>query len=123
MDKLRASGDGRLFTVRLAADRIDAQVVNDEGRMRIAQISPSLDVRTIATVGGGSSVRTFSFEDVRAAAPQRLIRAAARKLDQPRRNVNYLVLTNFGTDLQWAVYFKNGRYAIADAQGRIKRVD
>ena len=122
MDKLRSTDRGRLFNLRLAKDRIDAQLVTGDGRIRITQISPALELRTLATVGGGSGVPTFSLEDVHARAPQRLIRAGARRLDQPRRNVNYLVLTRFGTDLQWAVYFKNGRYAVADAQGRIKRV-
>ena len=122
MDKLRSSGAGRLFNLRLASDRIDAQLVTGDGRIKITQVSPALKVRTLATVGGGSAVPSFSFEDVHPRAPQRLIRAAARKLDQPRKNVNYLVLTRFGTDLQWAVYFQNGRYALADAQGRIRRV-
>jgi hypothetical protein len=122
MDKLRASGRGRLFTLRLAGDRIDAQVETADGKIRVVQVLPSLEVRTLTTVAGGFGVSTFSFEAVRAAAPQRLIRAAARRLEQPATRVNYLSLTPIGEELQWAVYFRNGRHAVGDAHGRIERV-
>jgi hypothetical protein len=122
MEKLRASGPGRLFTLRLAADRIDVQVDTPDGKIRVVQVSDALDVRTLTTVKGGFGLDTFGFDAVRPGAPPRLIRAAARRLGQPRRNVDYLVVTPFGDELRWAVYFKNGRYAIGDDRGRLERV-
>jgi hypothetical protein len=122
MDKLRASGPGRLFTLRLAADRIDVQVDTPDGKIRVVQVSRALEVRTLTTVQGGFGVDTFSFDAVRPGAPARLIRAAARRLHQPRSNVDYLVVTPFDDEISWAVYFKNGRYALGDARGRLQRV-
>jgi hypothetical protein len=118
--KLGAADLGRPFNIRLAADRIDATLLTADNRIRVVQVSPQLEVRTIATTPGSTAgADPFSFADIRSTAPQRLIRSAARRLHERRRRVDYLVLGGFGGTLQWAVYFKDGRYGVGDGRGRL----
>ena len=116
IDKLREARLGRLATLRVEASRLDAQLRVAGDRMRIVQVSPSLEVRTIAITPGGAGLRTFPFDAVRREAPRRLVRASARG-----RRVNYVVMMVFGDVPKWFAYFHTGGHAVGDSRGRLER--
>jgi hypothetical protein len=54
------------------------------------------------------------------AAPQRLVRAAAKRIGKPTTKINYLVPSADG----WNAYFKGGQYFAGDRRGNvIRRID
>jgi hypothetical protein len=123
MASLRSADLGRLTHLRVARDRIDAQLLAGKGRIRIVQISPSLEVRTLATsVTGSRADDSFGYSVIRPRAPQRLARQAARRLGRSPSQVDYWVFSRFAGALQWAVYFRDARHAVGDIDGRLDRV-
>ena len=111
--ELRDAGLGRPVFLRLEAKRLDAELKTPDGTMRLVQVSPSLDIRTIATTKNGAALEAIGFDQIEASAPRRLIRASGRG-----RRVNYLVLMSFDGRQQWNVYFTDGRHVIGDERGR-----
>ena len=121
MKRLRTGGHGRLTNLRVAPDRIDATTVTKDGRLRLVQIVPGGALNVLQTTGGFAGAQTMALKGIDAGAPNRLTRAAARRLGQPAGRVNYLVLSEFAGARQWNVYFKGGQIFSADARGRITR--
>ncbi|WP_163592972.1 hypothetical protein, partial [Klebsiella pneumoniae] len=69
----------------------DLQYVIGKGRIKVLQVTPGPEVRTIATTGGGfGSVPTTPLSRVDAGSPERLARAAARELRQKTARVDYV---------------------------------
>ena len=118
---LRSSELGRLTHLRVARDRIDAQMLTRNRKINVVQVSPSLEVRRLATTDA-VGLDSFGFGVVRPRAPSRLAREASRKLGVPRSEVDYLLFSRFGGDLQWAAYFRDGRHAVGNVDGRLRRV-
>ena len=54
-------------------------------------------------------------------APQRLTRAAAKRVGRPVTAIDYLVPSRSDGKITWGAYFKNGAIFLADARGRITR--
>jgi hypothetical protein len=117
-----ARADGRLESLRVAAGRIDAEVVNAQRRTVILLVYRNGEVRR---VGAGtvprSAIDPIPWSAVDAAAPMRIARAAARDAGRSIANVNYLVMIKFGGTPQWELYFKDGLHYTANARGRAVR--
>lgn len=117
MRLLRAARLGRLYTLRVAADRIDARLLTAGGRIRDVRIRPGGRPRRRGTSAGGFGfVDTIPFSRVVAAAPERITRAAARRLGLRPALVGFLSLTRAG----WTVVFAGGRQLTADREGRLR---
>ena len=104
---------GRPYTLRLAADRINAQVVRGT-KLTIVQISSSGSYSQIAVAGVGRSLTTFPWAEVDPSAPARLIHATGRRPS----SVNYLVVGTFAGNVRLSMYLASGTYYSADAHGR-----
>jgi pyruvate/2-oxoglutarate dehydrogenase complex dihydrolipoamide acyltransferase (E2) component len=113
--RLRSAGLGRLTLLRVAPARIDARLLTRGGRLRNVQLRHDGELRDFgASAGGFGFVDTIPFSRVDLAAPERLARAASRRLGVLPARVDYLVLTTAG----WSVVFEGGRQFAADRAGR-----
>jgi hypothetical protein len=122
MRGLRSRGLGRVTNLRVAADRIDVQLLTGNGRLRIVQVTPGPQVRELSVSGPGfGHLRTISFAGIDTAAPERFTRQAARREGVSPTRVDYLVLTGVLDDRTWSLFFKSGVHYQADAAGRIQR--
>lgn len=120
--KLRADGHGQLVFLRVAADRIDAQLKTKDGRLRNVQIKPDGKLREISiSPPGFNGTPTMSFEVISSAAPERLARAAAKKLGAPLSQIDYLVAIDLAGKTTWSLFFKDGTQFLGDAAGKITR--
>jgi hypothetical protein len=115
--RMRARAGGRLLMLRVAPDRIDAQVVTQDGRLRSAQARHDGQVAIISDVEaqGARGAGTYSWSQVNASAPRRIVRAMQR--GRPTREVGYLVLMNAG-GLRWSAFRQDGTGFTARADGR-----
>jgi hypothetical protein len=104
---------GRLGDLRVAPERINAQLVHGTA-LRIAQLGSdgSLTRNDVATAG--ASLGTFPWARVNALAPSRMVRATGRRAS----SVDYLVLIDFAGKPSWNLYFKDGTHYAAGADGR-----
>ena len=114
---LAGSGLGRPTSLRIAPDRIDAQLL--EGKtLHIVQITPDGELHEFGSSQGAG--RPIAFKAIDPSAPERLVRRGATPKTPPR-NINYLVVSP-GPPPNVGAYFKNGRIVIGDAHGRPQRV-
>jgi hypothetical protein len=122
LGKLRSS-ELRLTHLRLAPERIDAQLLTRGGRLRSVQVQPGGAIERLGPDSGPGfdQSSTIPFGRVNPGAPQRLARRGAAKLGVPVSTLQYLVPTNFGGKVTWAAYFKRARYVIGDAAGRYQK--
>jgi hypothetical protein len=104
---------GRLSSLRIAADRINAQLARGS-TLRNVQISSDGSVIRTDVSGAGAALGTFPWARVNAVAPSRMVRAIGRRPS----TVNYLVLSEFAGSPRLYLYFKNGAYYAAGADGR-----
>jgi hypothetical protein len=113
----------RLTHLRLAPERIDAQLLTRGGRLRSVQVQPGGAMERLGPDSGRGfdSSSTIPFVRLRPGAPQRLARQGAAKLRVPVSTLQYLVPTLFSGTVTWAAYFKHSRYVIGDAAGRWQR--
>jgi hypothetical protein len=104
---------GRLNDLRVAPDRINAQLVRG-ATLRITQVSSDGTVTRNDVDGAGASLSTFPWSYVNALAPTRMVRATGRRPS----TVDYLVLIEFAGRPSWNLYFKDGTHYSAGADGR-----
>jgi hypothetical protein len=100
---------GSLQSLRVAPERIDAQVFSD-GSLHVVQVTSAgktTDVKTAV------AVRQPKLR-VDAQAPRRMARAAAKQAGRPVDQVSYLVLGRTG----WDLFFTDGRHYSAGPGGR-----
>jgi len=116
----RDHGGGRLMHLRVAPERVDAQVVAKH-KLHVLQVPAGGELREIATSWAPRGTPTMPWEAIRPAGAERLARTAARRLDVPLRRLDYALASEFTDGQRWIVYFKNGRYAIGDGDGRFER--
>lgn len=124
MDRLSRSGLGRMRTMAIRPERIDAQLLTKGGSLRSVQIrSGDPQVRDFGTGGSGfSHLETIPFARIDRAAPARLARSAAGRARRPVSQVDYVVLQSFAGATVWNAYLKGGRGIFqADSRGRITR--
>jgi hypothetical protein len=123
LKQIRTNGGGRLTHLRLAPERIDAQLLTPAGRLRSVQVKPGGKLERFGPDSGAGfdQTSTIPFARLNPAAPQRLARAGAERIGVPVRTLQYLVPSSFGGTITWAAYFTRGRYVIGDASGRFQR--
>lgn len=101
---------GRLVSLRVAADRIDAQVIAG-GKRHVIQVRAD-GAKTDVSVPAGPKQATLQ---VNSQAPMRIARTAARRSRLAVAKVDYLVLGDDG----WVLFFKGGEpHYRASASGR-----
>jgi len=109
---------GEIRLIRVAPDRIDAQV-SSGGKTQLVQVTADGGVSTVTTPTSipGDPVK------VNSAAPARIVRTAARRSRRDPSTVNYLVLTGFGGKAEWQLFFDDGLHYSASANGKkVRRV-
>jgi len=75
-------------------------------------------VRDFGTAGSGGGLPTIPFGQIDAAAPGRIVRAAARRSGRKPSRIDYLVLLMLPTGQSWNAYFKpDGLHFMADRHG------
>jgi hypothetical protein len=104
---------GRLSTLRVAPDRINAQLVRGT-TLRVTQLSSDGSLIRNDVLGPGASLSTFPWSRVDALAPTRMVRATGRRPS----TVDYLVLLDFAGKPRWNLFFKDGTHYSAGADGR-----
>ena len=114
----RLRGEGRLRLLRVAADRINAQLASTRNLVLVDQRVGESPRRVLAPPLPASAVRPIPFSRVDAAAPARLARTAARRMHRSVARVDYLVLLDVLGRPQWNLYFTDGVHFSADAHGR-----
>jgi len=105
--------DGDIELLRLAPDRINANVIVD-GKMHVVQVTAGGEVSDITTpaTGRGEPIK------VNSAAPQRIVRTAARRAGKRPGDVSYLVLIHIIGKDEWQLYFEDGTHYAASANGK-----
>ena len=123
LKEIRTSGGGKLTHLRVAPDRIDAQLLTPAGRLRSVQVQPGGQLERLGPNSGPGfdQSSTIAFSRLNPAAPQRLARAGAERIHVPISTLQYAVPSVFSGALTWAAYFKHGRYVLGDASGRFQR--
>jgi hypothetical protein len=118
-----SSTELRLTHLRVAPERIDAQLLTRAGRLRSVQVKPGGDLDRLGPDSGAGfdNTPTIPFARLDPRAPQRLARRGAAKLDVPVSTLQYVVPIRFSGQLRWGAYFKRGRYVLGDAAGRYQR--
>ena len=113
----------RLRHLRLAPERIDAQLLTRGGRLRSVQVKPGGALEQLGSDSGPGfgSASTIPISRLNPRAPQRLARRGAGKLRVPVSTLQYLVPTLFSGQVRWVAYFERGRYVLGDAAGRYQR--
>jgi len=113
----------RLTNLRVAPERIDAQLLTRGGRLRSLQVRPGGAVERFGGDSGPGfdSTSTIPFGRLDPAAPQRLARAGARRLHLPVARLQYLVPSASDGAVTWAAYFTRGRYVLGNGAGRFQR--
>ena len=119
--KLRETNLGRAYTLRLAPERIDAQLINSGGVMSSVQLRHDGSLDEFTRSAGSGHLATIPWAELNAAAPARLARRAAARLRQPVTRLNYLVATLFDGRVIWGAYFKGGEIFQGNRRGRLTR--
>jgi hypothetical protein len=121
LEVLRRENLGRALTMRVAPDRIDATLTSGRGRVSQVQVTFTGTLRRFGDTRTGTEQRGLALDRIDPRAPERLVRAGARRTDQAAREIDYLVL-NQPPALRWGAYFKGGAIVQGDARGRPRRV-
>jgi hypothetical protein len=123
MNRLSKAGLGRMRSMSVRPERIDAQLLTRGGSLRSVQIkSGESEITSFGASGGGFSQReTIPFAKINSAAPSRLARSAAGRLRRPVSQIDYVVLVSFAGTPTWAAFSKGKLRFQADTRGRITR--
>ena len=116
------SGDGRVRLLRIAPDRIDAQVITAEGRMRNIQhrFTGETQVLSDTALPGAATRGTFAWSAVEPSAPRRIVERALR--GKSKRELEYLVLLD-AAGLRWSAHLSGGDAFTARPDGRgVRRI-
>jgi hypothetical protein len=121
MDRLSKSGLGRMRSMSIRPERIDAQLLTKGGSLRSVQIKfddPKID--SLGASGAGfSHLETIPYAKIDTGAPARLARSAAGRLRKPVSQIDYVVLISFAGKPTWSGFSKAGKHFLADPHGRI----
>lgn len=124
LKRLGTSGLGRMQTLTIRPDRLDARLLTKGGSLRSVQIRyGGPEINAFGASGAGfSHLETVPFARIDAGAPQRLARSAAGRARLPVSRVDYITLNGGPGGVTWNAYMKSGRGIFsADARGRITR--
>jgi hypothetical protein len=118
---LRGAELGRPVLVRVAPERVDATLVDRQGRVHQVQVTFDGTLNRFSTTAGSANVPTVPFAAIEARAPERLVRRGAKRAGAAAGTINYVVFTA-GVDLPWGAYFKGGEIVQGDRSGTPRRV-
>lgn len=119
---MRVREFGRPVSLRVAADRVDAQLITAKGLLRTVQIRAGGKPRELNATQVGP-VPSMPWSAVDPAAPRRLVKAATEREKRPAADVDYLVLLSLDKPT-WGLFFKGGTHYQGDAAGRrLRRVN
>ncbi len=104
------------WTFRLAPERIDATFVK-KGLRHVQLRFDGTFQRFSVSRGNYAHLPTVNISELDVRAPQRLVRAAARRIGKPTSRIDYLIPQTDG----WIAYFKGGQYFKGDRHGRALR--
>jgi len=114
----RLHGRGALRILRVAPDRVDAQLVTRTGALRNVQVTNTGQLRDFGAAGSVAGLPTIPFAQVDTRAPARMVRAAAARSGRSPSRVDYLVLLMLPTGQSWNLYFKpDGLHFAGDRHG------
>lgn len=120
--ELEDRGLGRLQTLRLAPERIDAALLTPRTTLVTVQLRHDGQFQQFGESGGGfGKLETIPFARLDPRAPQRLVRAAAARLHRPATRIDYLVPSISDGRITWGAYFKGGATFFGDAHGHLTR--
>ena len=121
--RVQAKGYGRLTSLRLAPERINAQFLTKDGALLSVQLGSDGKLQSSGKSGSGfGSVETIPYSRINVAAPEKLTRSAAERLGKSPKQLDYMVLTRGGPREQlWAVFFKGGGNIQGFPDGRVWR--
>ena len=113
--KIEAKVGGEPRLVRIEADRLDVQVVSGGKLVEVQYRWNSGSPDVLSSSSAPPSIGTFTWSQVNASAPARLVRATTR----PGRtqDFEYAVLVR-ADQLRWTGYTATGGGYLADAKGR-----
>jgi hypothetical protein len=111
----RITKSSQVRLIRIDAESIVVQTVASGGRAKLARATWRGDASLLSTsAGGGGS--TFSWSEIDASAPNRIVRAMTK--GRSSRSFDYLVLID-AVGLRWSAFLKNGRGTFqAEPDGR-----
>jgi hypothetical protein len=113
---------GRLQTLRLAPEGIIATLVTRRTTLVTVQLGHDGKFQRFGESGGGyGHLDTIPYAQLNPRAPQRLVRAAAAKLNRPVTQIDYLVPSISSGQVMWGAYFKGGAIFFGDARGHLAR--
>ncbi len=119
---LRGREIGRLQSLRVAPERINATLLTRRGTLVSVQLQPGGKFQRFSESGSGfAGLATIPYGKLDPTAPQRLVRAAAERLGRPVSRIDYLVPTLSSGELTWGAYFTGGAIFLANARGKIFR--
>lgn len=121
---MRTGRFGKLKNFSIRPDRMNAQFVTKDGRLRSVQFSPGGKAEELSVSGPGfAGTQTIPIAPINSAAPYRMARSAAGRLKRPATDVDYVVY--FGEDfvgnIVWGVFMRDGKAFQGDTRGRIIR--
>ncbi len=106
LKRLGTSGLGRMRSLTIWPDRLNAQLLTKGGSLRSVDIrfdEPNID--TTSTSGAGfSHLETVPFAKIDAGTPQRLARSAAGRARLPVSRVDYITLNSTLGKVTWGAY-------------------
>jgi hypothetical protein len=113
---------GRLRLLRVAADRVTAQLVDDRGRLVLFQRAWDGEAgEIVARAAGAGGGPTVPWSSVRSAVPARIVRRVADRNGTPSSAVDYLVLLPLGDRPQWSAFSPGHPTWTASPAGRLLR--
>jgi hypothetical protein len=118
---LRSGDLGRVQHIRLAPERIDAALLDGRGTLHHVQLRHDGGFDEFSASRGLGHLETIAWNRLDPKAPSRLVRRAARRLEQPVGRIDYLVPVLFDGRVAWYAYFKGGAIFQGDAHGRLVR--
>jgi hypothetical protein len=113
----RLRGEGRVQSVRLAPDRIDARLVSTKRRV-VWNFRAGQDPRRVVGAPYYDFETTIALSQIDPTAPARLVRVAARRAHLSVDDVDYLYIQRNVGRARWVLYFKGGDHYTADRHGR-----
>ena len=113
---------GKITNFSFRRDRIDLQVVRG-GKTHIIDFPNDAEVPDDLNTSTATSLTdAFSYEEINAQAPARLMRAANARLNRSKDDVDYFVVQKWTGAMQWGIYYKGGSpIAQGDSRGRYTR--
>ena len=118
---MRVAELGRPVSLRVSAERIDAQLVTSKGLLRTVQVGVAGVPRELNATQGGR-MPSMPWSAVDPAAPQRMVKTATEREKRSAADVDYLVLLDLGKPT-WGLFFKGGTHYQGNAAGRkLRRV-